>query len=107
LYIDGVLTVVAGLPGDYNEDGLVDAADYTVWRDHLGSVTMLPNDDTLGVDQDDYTRWQSSYRQVDGHVIAAASNVAAPEPTALMLAVSTTLALTHQRTRTVRHGRER
>jgi Pel9A-like, right handed beta helix region len=27
-----------GMPGDFNNDGLVDAADYTVWRDHLGSV---------------------------------------------------------------------
>ena len=24
------------LPGDYNADGIVDAADYTVWRDNLG-----------------------------------------------------------------------
>src|SRR4029077_666443 len=28
---------VGGLPGDFNNDGIVDAADYTVWRDHLGS----------------------------------------------------------------------
>jgi hypothetical protein len=24
------------LPGDYNSNGVVDAADYTVWRDNLG-----------------------------------------------------------------------
>ena len=28
----------AGLPGDYNNDGKVDAADYTVWRNHLGEA---------------------------------------------------------------------
>ena len=38
LYTSGVLSVVApGVSGDYNDDGVVDAADYTVWRDHLGS----------------------------------------------------------------------
>jgi hypothetical protein len=25
------------LPGDYNQNGVVDAADYTVWRDHYGT----------------------------------------------------------------------
>src|SRR5262249_40370997 len=28
----------AGVLGDYNGNGVVDAADYTVWRDHLGQV---------------------------------------------------------------------
>ena len=31
--------------GDYNQDGIVDAADYTVWRDHLGQTFALPNRD--------------------------------------------------------------
>jgi autotransporter-associated beta strand protein len=30
--------------GDYNADGTVDAADYTVWRDTVGSTTMLDAD---------------------------------------------------------------
>lgn len=30
-----------GLPGDFNGDGQVDAADYTVWRDHLGTGYSL------------------------------------------------------------------
>ena len=30
LYIAGVLSVISVLPGDYNRDGIVDAADYTV-----------------------------------------------------------------------------
>ena len=33
------------LIGDYNEDGTVDAADYTVWRDNIGTPAgTLPND---------------------------------------------------------------
>jgi len=31
----------ATLVGDYNVNGAVDAADYTVWRDHLGSTTYI------------------------------------------------------------------
>ena len=46
-----VLTVVSGLAGDYNNDGLVDQADYTVWRNHLGQgAATLLNDNTN-------TRW--------------------------------------------------
>jgi hypothetical protein len=30
------------LPGDYNSDGAVDAADYTVWRDALGVAGVRP-----------------------------------------------------------------
>ncbi len=44
-----VLTVLSALPGDYNGNGFVDAADYTLWQDNLGSGTSLPNDDTTGV----------------------------------------------------------
>ena len=41
-----VVNLADTLPGDYNQDHVVDAADYTVWRDHLGSATALFNDDT-------------------------------------------------------------
>jgi hypothetical protein len=55
------------LPGDYNFDGTVDAADYTVWRDTLGSTTDLRADSsgpTAGtpngiIDQADYDFWKS------------------------------------------------
>ncbi|MCA9241590.1 MAG: hypothetical protein KDA37_15375, partial [Planctomycetales bacterium] len=39
-----------------------DAADYTVWRDHLATGEPLPNDPTPGsVSQDDYQVWRSNY----------------------------------------------
>jgi hypothetical protein len=49
-----------GLPGDYNEDGVVDAADYTRWRDNLGANIALPNEgaSTGVVDQQDYDFWK-------------------------------------------------
>jgi peptidyl-tRNA hydrolase len=40
LYTTGVLAVVApGVPGDYNGNGTVDAADYVVWRTNDGTQT--------------------------------------------------------------------
>ena len=78
-----------GIPGDYNNDGSVDAADYTVWRNKLGSPTSLPNDDTPGVDQDDYTRWKANFGQVAGSGAGstALGSPAAPEPSACLLAL--------------------
>src|SRR5687767_3663258 len=35
--------------GAYNQNGIIDAADYVVWRKHLGSGTALANDETPGI----------------------------------------------------------
>ncbi len=32
--------------GDYNDNGIVDLADYVVWRDNLGAAITLPGDTT-------------------------------------------------------------
>ncbi len=47
------------LPGDYNNDGTVDAADYVVWRDTLGSTTDLRADGNpnLVIDANDRRVW--------------------------------------------------
>jgi hypothetical protein len=84
--LSGVLSVVAGLSGDYNQNGTVDAADYTLWRNNLGSGTSLPNDDTAGVGPDDYARWKSHFGEMAGSGATASHNTAAvPEPTAAVL----------------------
>lgn len=54
------------LEGDYNGNGVVDAADYTVWRDNLGAdAGTLPNDPneglTIGVEQ--YETWKANFGQ--------------------------------------------
>ena len=57
--------VTSGGPadGDYNNDNIVDQADYTVWRNNLGaSAGTLPNDPNgtaIGVDQ--YLTWKSNF----------------------------------------------
>ena len=53
-----------GTVGDYNANGVVDAADYVVWRDALGTSAMLPNDPTSGtVTQEDYLVWRRILRR--------------------------------------------
>ena len=78
LYTTGEVTLAAlpALPGDYNGNGVVDAADYTVWRDTLGD---LPS----------YNFWKSHFGQTAGS--PAAPNWptrAVPEPASLALCVS-------------------
>jgi hypothetical protein len=76
---------VPDLAGDYNNNGIVDAADYTVWRDHLGAAITLPNDSTPGlVTNDDYVVWKSNFGSTNpgsGSIAGAAI----PEPGSLVL----------------------
>jgi hypothetical protein len=73
----------AGVLGDYNGDGTVNAADYTLWRDNLNSATALTNDDTSGVGPDDYTRWKTNFGQ---SLPAGGASVApVPEPASALL----------------------
>jgi autotransporter-associated beta strand protein len=82
------------LPGDYNNSGTVDAADYTVWRDAFGSTTSLAADgDGDGViDDGDYDIWSANYG-------ATAVSVAIPEPTTPLLLAACGLAATLRRRR--------
>ena len=56
------------LLGDYNENDIVDAADYSVWRDALtAGATTLPNDPTPGtVDESDFTYWRAHFSETQG-----------------------------------------
>lgn len=54
-YADDTLTLsVVGLAGDFNEDGRVDAADYSVWVEGLGTT----------YEAEDYAMWSASYGAV-------------------------------------------
>jgi hypothetical protein len=52
-----------GQAGDYNDNDIVDAADYTTWRDKVGSTTALPNDGGLGtpIGTAHYNQWKSNF----------------------------------------------
>lgn len=80
--------------GDYNFDGLVDLADYTVWRTTLGSSTAVAADGNGNgvVDQADYQVWKTTFGQsASGAISAASANV--PEPGTVVLALAATAAL--------------
>jgi hypothetical protein len=83
-----MLPAPPGVPGDYNDDGTVDAADYADWRKHNGTATTLPNDDTPGnVGADDYTRWMANFGNTAGSGAAAGGAGAVPEPASSLLVV--------------------
>jgi Dockerin type I domain len=58
--------VVSPLDGDYNRNGTVDASDYTIWRDTLGSNSDLRADGNHNgtIDSADYTVWTASFGAV-------------------------------------------
>jgi T5SS/PEP-CTERM-associated repeat protein/autotransporter-associated beta strand protein len=70
--------------GDYNHNGIVDAADYTIWRDTLGSTTDLrANGDNTGasanvINAADYDVWKMHFGQTAGSGSGGAAGV--PEP---------------------------
>lgn len=110
----GVFVAETGLVGDYNFDGIVDAADYTVWRDMLGSRSALAADGNRDgvVNADDYELWRSNFGLTTSIGNAAMASTfaqsdtihsAVPEPTALRLFVGSllfALARSHRENRT-------
>jgi hypothetical protein len=77
-----------GLAGDFNFDGIVNAADYTVWRNSLGTeVSPFQGADATGdglVTQDDYTVWKNSFGLTLSSGAASGSQ-AVPEPASVVL----------------------
>lgn len=78
------------LAGDYSNDGIVNAADYTSWRDNVGaSAGTLPNDPAGGViGPAQYTQWAQNYGAT-GSMSATALSTSVPEPaSAVILAIA-------------------
>ncbi|HEX2477060.1 MAG TPA: hypothetical protein VHK01_20060 [Lacipirellulaceae bacterium] len=75
------------VPGDYNGNGTVDAADYVVWRKNLGTNFQLANEvanTTPGmVTDEDYAAWRERFGATSGS--ASAIGAAVPEPAMMLL----------------------
>lgn len=73
------------LDGDYNRDGIVDAADYTVWRDSLGAAAgTLPNDPNGGaIGEGQYLTWVANF----GATLSPTNATTVPEPSAAAILV--------------------
>jgi hypothetical protein len=96
LYSNGILSV--RLAGDYNGNGIVDAADYTVWRDSLGQTgTGLAADGNGNgsIDSSDYGVWKANFGDHSGS--GASANTAVPEPTTLSMLLAGILTISSRR----------
>jgi hypothetical protein len=82
--------IVAMVDGDFNGDGVVNAADYVLWR----NGGPLQNDPTPGVQPADYDFWVSRFGATSG---SGSGGAAVPEPaTWLCLVAGLGLALTRR-----------
>jgi len=87
-------TAGPALPGDYNNDGVVNAGDYSLWRMALNTSAVLPNDATPGtVDDTDFDVWRAHFGQTSGGGALFGSATAVPEPAAVFLAALATIAV--------------
>jgi autotransporter-associated beta strand protein len=95
----GIITVApAGLPGDFNSDGKVDAGDYVTWRKNNGTNNALANDNGLGtpVGQGHFDLWRANFGNPPGAGSSGGSlngSGAVPEPASLALVIGAMLAL--------------
>jgi hypothetical protein len=86
--IYAIHSLIAALAGDYDASGVVDAADYVLWRDTLGSSSQLAADgDRSGtVDAGDYAVWRRNFGLSAPARSADVSRQSVPEPSTLAIA---------------------
>jgi hypothetical protein len=79
---------VGGVTGDFNNNGVVDAADFVLWR----NGGPLANDPTEGVQPEDYNVWRANFGRTAGSGAGLAA-AAVPEPATWTLVVAVVLAI--------------
>jgi hypothetical protein len=81
-YVSGT----AGVAGDYNNNGVVDAADYVLWR--KGGSLQNEGRSVGIIDQQDYNFWKARIGATSsGSGLASAAMSSVPEPTTVELVV--------------------
>lgn len=96
-YNDGEIRgFLSHVEGDYNLNGVVDAADYVVWRKTLGEIgdgLVADASENSVIDTDDFDAWRNnfgaaglSFAPASGTVVSAAI----PEPTSVVLTLLAT-----------------
>jgi hypothetical protein len=82
------------IAGDYNQDGVVGAADYTVWRNSLhqqvDAGSGADGDRDGYIDEDDFEVWKSFFGRVvvGGGGVGAGTAANVPEPASCILLVA-------------------
>jgi fibronectin-binding autotransporter adhesin len=73
-----------GIRGDYNNNGIVDAPDFVLWRNSSGTTVALPNDDIGGtIGAAHYNQWRANFGATVG-AGASLAQTSLPEPAAVM-----------------------
>jgi hypothetical protein len=89
IYWTSMVEAVATINADYNRNGVVDAADYVLWRRTVGQSGAGLNADGNGdrtVDQNDFTFWQQRFGLVTSAAAAGqAASGAVPEPATIVI----------------------
>jgi hypothetical protein len=71
-YLANSVQLVVGNPGDFNNDGVVNASDYVVWRNNGGGPL-------------NFDAWRSHFGTTYGSGVGAGTAAAVPEPTSVLL----------------------
>jgi DNA-binding beta-propeller fold protein YncE len=88
-----LLVVPDPIAGDFNDDGSVDAIDYTIWRNTLGSTSDLRADANgdMKIDIDDYIEWKAAFIAAGSAGLTAPVH-SVPEPAGIATLLITLLA---------------
>ena len=95
-----VILQAIGLTGDYNNNGVVDASDYVLWRNSAGLTgpgLAADGNHNNQIDSGDYDVWRSHFGQTSGSGASVGSNAAVPEPNSLSVALVAMMAFVGQR----------
>jgi hypothetical protein len=89
---EGEVMPPTGPTGDYNENGVVDAADYVLWRDTLSQTVTQPGDSADGdrsgtIDAPDYDYWRARFGNMIAGGTSASISVAVPEPVSVTVII--------------------
>lgn len=84
---DVALLAVSGIDGDYSNNGVVDAADYVLWRMHVGADegTLLNDADGGQIGTDQYNTWKANFGITLGSGSLSGALVPEPESLGLLL----------------------
>ncbi len=100
LFVDAA---VNHLPGDFNFNGVVDAADYSLWRNEFGATGSNPADaDGNGiVDNGDYAIWRANFGKTAPPPASGSALSGVPEPSSFILSCFAAMAayFAHRRRR--------
>lgn len=117
LYLSNSVQLVAALPGDYNRNGVVDAADYVIWRKAFGQTVPIGSSADGNADGQitsaDYDVWKAHFGRTNlpgagSGAGSVSSQTAVPEPGTVLLGLMAFAAGTLEcsRWRKLRPGRE-